>query len=127
MPESRLHSLGERGLDLNDRFRQASAPSRPDPSDFIFARYALDHQQLEVAEQHLRRALDADPESADAWTLMGVLHERLGEPHAAYHCYKQALTIDHFDRTALAGLRRYCERFGFDFRNRAINPGFGRT
>lgn len=122
MPESRLHFQGACGLDPNYRFVRPSAAARKSPSDLILARQALDCQQFEAAEQHLRRALDADPESADAWTLMGVLHDRLGEPHAAYHCYKQALTIDRYDRTALARLRRYCERFGLDFRNRAINP-----
>ena len=53
---------------------------------------------------------------------MGVLHERLGEHHATYQCYKLALKIDRHDPIARAGLRRYCERFGFDFQSRAINP-----
>lgn len=95
---------------------------RADPTDLIFARQALDRHQFTDAERHLRRALDTNPESAEVRTLMGVLHERLGEYHAAYQCYRLALTINRHDPIARAGLRRYCQRFGFDFHNRAINP-----
>ncbi len=123
MPEIRVDEGGGRRLDQTGSGVQLCSQRTRDPSDVIFARQALDRQHLEIAEEHLRRALDANPDSAQAWTLMGVLHERLREYHAAYHCYKQALTIARNDRTALAGLRRYCERFGFDLRNRAINPG----
>jgi tetratricopeptide (TPR) repeat protein len=97
-------------------------------SDGIFARQALDHQQLDLAERYLRRALDADPNSAEVRSLMGVLHERLGEYHAAFHCYRIALTADRDNAVARAGIRRYCERFGFDPGNKALNPaceGFG--
>ena len=66
--------------------------------------------------------VDIDAESAEARSMMGVLHERLGEHHAAYQCYKLALTIDRHDPIAHAGLRGYCERFGFDFQSSAINP-----
>jgi tetratricopeptide (TPR) repeat protein len=97
-------------------------PPRRDPTDLIFARQALDRQELEVAERHLRRALDADPDSAEVRSLMGVLHEKLGEYRAAYRCYRIALTSDRRNAIARAGLRRYCERFGFDFQDKAINP-----
>jgi Flp pilus assembly protein TadD len=97
-------------------------PPRRDPTDLIFARQALDRQELDVAERHLRRALDADPESAEVRSLMGVLHERLGESRAAYRCYRIALTTDRRNAIAGAGLRRCCERFGFEFRDEAINP-----
>ena len=53
---------------------------------------------------------------------MGVLHERLGEHHAAYRCYRLALMLDRDDTVAGEGLRRYCERFGYDAASAAINP-----
>jgi tetratricopeptide (TPR) repeat protein len=92
------------------------------PTDVIFARKTLDQRQFEDAERHLRRALDTDPESAEVWSLMGVLHERLGEHHAAYQSYKLALEIDRRNTIARAGVRRYCAHFGLDFHNKAINP-----
>jgi lipoprotein NlpI len=92
------------------------------PTDLIFARQALDRRSFAKAEQHLRRALDAEPESAEVQTLMGVLHERLGQFHAGYHCYKLALELDWHNPVARAGLRRFCERFGLDFHRKAINP-----
>jgi tetratricopeptide (TPR) repeat protein len=104
-----------------DRLIVRTVPSR-DPTDLIFARQALDRWDFADAEPYLRRALDADPESAEVQTLMGILHERLGEHHAAYHCYKRALKADRHNWIALAGMRRYCERFGLDFHRRSINP-----
>ena len=98
------------------------SPPRRDPPELILARRALDGRRFADAERHLRRALDAAPESAEVRTLMGLLHERLGEHHAAYQCYRLALTLDRHDTVAGDGLRRYCHRFGFDPRNQAINP-----
>jgi tetratricopeptide (TPR) repeat protein len=97
-------------------------PPRRDPPDLIFARQALDRRQFADAERHLRRALESAPESAEVRTLMGMLHERVGEHHAAYQCYRLALKLDRHDTVAADGLRRYCHRFGFDPRNEAINP-----
>jgi Flp pilus assembly protein TadD len=92
------------------------------PDDLILVRRALDHGQFAEAERRLRRALSREPESAEAKSLMGVVHERLGEHHSAYQCYRATLKLDRHDTIALAGLRRYCERFRLDIRNPAINP-----
>lgn len=122
MRDMRIDQWGLRGTGaVTDRLVGGIRTGR-DPSDLIFARQALDRRQLADADWYLRRALDADPESPEVRTLMGVLHERLGEPHAAYHRYKQALEVDPHDLIALSGLRRYCERFGFDFNHPVINP-----
>jgi tetratricopeptide (TPR) repeat protein len=88
----------------------------------IFDREALDQRQFEDAERHFRRALDIDPESAEVRSLLGALHERLGEHHAAYQNYNLALEIDRRDTIARSGLRRYCAHFGLDYHNKAINP-----
>jgi Tfp pilus assembly protein PilF len=100
-------------------------PPRRDPHDLILARQAMARHRLGDAERHLRRALDAAPESAEVRTLMGLLHERVGEHHAAYQCYRLALLLDRHDLVAGDGLRRYCQRFGFDPGNKAINPAVG--
>jgi hypothetical protein len=44
--------------------------TKRDPTDLIFARQALDRRQFAEAERHLRRALDAEPESAEVRTLI---------------------------------------------------------
>ena len=82
------------------------------PPDVLLARVALDRRQFADAERHLRRALDAAPGCAEVRTLMGLLHESVGEHHAAYQCYRLALRLDHGDTVACDGLRRYCQRFG---------------
>jgi tetratricopeptide (TPR) repeat protein len=102
-------------------------PPRQDPPDLIHARQALHSRQFADAERHLQRALNAAPDCAEVRTLMGVLHERLGEHHAAYQCYRLALTLDHHDTAAGDGLRRYCQRFGYDPGNKAINPAAAET
>jgi Flp pilus assembly protein TadD len=77
------HTVG-RGTDAAPGRRIPWALLNRNPTDVIFARKALDQEQFEDAERHLRKALDFDPESADARSLTGVLHERLGEHHTAY-------------------------------------------
>ncbi len=95
------------------------------PSDVIFARRALERGCLAEAEVYLRRAIDREPGSSRAWSLMGVLRERSGESDAAFRCFQTALELDRHDGLALSGLRRYCERFHRDFRDPAINPASG--
>jgi DNA-binding response OmpR family regulator len=86
------------------------------------AKRALNLQQFDRAATLLEAALDRAPDSAEALTLMGVLHESHGQDHAAYHSYKAALAADPQFGPARDNLRRYCERFGLDWRNKAINP-----
>jgi len=86
------------------------------------ARRALEHGHLELTEYLLGRALDLDQGSAEANALRGAVHERLGEHHAAYQAYRRALIRDTRYQPALDGMRRYCERFGLDPRNKAVNP-----
>jgi DNA-binding response OmpR family regulator len=87
------------------------------------ARRALKGGHFDLAEYLLQQALELDPDSAEALTLHGALHEALGEHHAAYQSYQRALSHDPHQGTALDGMRRYCERFGLDPRSKAINPG----
>jgi type IV pilus assembly protein PilF len=48
---------------------------------------------LETARDKLRRALELDPRSADAHTLMAVLHERIDRPQIAEQHYREAAKL----------------------------------
>jgi type IV pilus assembly protein PilF len=48
---------------------------------------------LETAQGKLQRALQLDPRSVDAHTLMAVLNERIGRPEVAEKYYRDALKI----------------------------------
>jgi two-component SAPR family response regulator len=93
----------------------------------IRAKRAINLREFGDAERLLRRAIDLDGACAEAHTLLGVLHETLGEPHSAYHSYKAALEADHGCTPALVQMRRYCERFCLDFENPDINPAAVRS
>jgi DNA-binding response OmpR family regulator len=90
--------------------------------DLTAAKRALNHREFNRAHELLEEALELDPDSAEAQTLLGVLRESLGQDHAAYRAYKAALLVDPKYVPARDNLRRYCERFGLDFGNKAINP-----
>jgi DNA-binding response OmpR family regulator len=87
------------------------------------AKRPIGRRAFPEAEEQLQRALKIDPGSVEALTLLGVLREGAGRVHVAYRCYRAALEVDPRHRPALEHMRRYCERFGLDFRNPAINPG----
>jgi DNA-binding response OmpR family regulator len=116
------------------RANPGAEPYRPAPTSLgvtahrfaeglALARRALNQRQFAVAEALLQQVIDLDPGSTEAHTLLGVLHESLGEDHAAYRSYRTALTHDRHYGPALDGMKRYCERSGLDFNNRNINPG----
>ena len=42
---------------------------------------------------HARAATAALPQRADAWTLLGILQQRLGEPLAAESAYREAIRV----------------------------------
>ena len=90
--------------------------------DLAPVKRALNQRNFLEAERRLEEVLDQTPDSPEAHTLMGVLHECLGQSHAAYHSYRTALMCAPSYGPALDNLKRYCERFGLDFHNKAINP-----
>jgi hypothetical protein len=70
MANIRVDYRAGHGADASaDPHLQWALPKR-DVAHRIVARQALYRQELAVAERHPRRALDADPESAEARTLM---------------------------------------------------------
>ncbi len=94
--------------------------------DLTTVKVALNRREFERAADLLERALDTDPNSAEAHTLMGVLLECRVQCHAAYHSYRKALAVDPLHGPARENLRRYCARLGLDPDNPRINPAAGR-
>ncbi len=97
-------------------------PLVPPAVDLAPVKLALNQRDFSRAEQLLESVLDQAPDSPEAHTLMGVLHECLGQVHAAYHSYRAALECSPHYGPALENLKRYCEQFGLDFHSKAINP-----
>ena len=97
-------------------------PLVPPAVDLAAVKLALNQRDFSRAEQLLESVLDQAPDSPEAHTLMGVLHECLGQVHAAYHSYRAALECSPHYGPALENLKRYCEQFGLDFHSKAINP-----
>lgn len=58
------------------------------------ARGYLENRDFNRAREPLERALDIDPRSAEAATLMGVLYQSQNEPELAERYYRQALRND---------------------------------
>lgn len=131
---------------VEDVLRPAAAPRlgparptifvavEPTIDDLLRAKGALDRREFDEAERLVQRAIDRHPDSAVAHNLMGVLHLKLGERHAAYHSFRAALRADQQYEPALENLRLHCERFAPDFhldglipqsqrRDRASNSG----
>src|SRR5437868_4519582 len=50
--------------------------------------------QLQAAEQLYRQVLQADPEQADAWHLLGVLAHQVGQPAVALDYIGRAIQLN---------------------------------
>jgi len=110
------------GASPSARSAQTVVTLAPALVDLTAIKRALNRREFDQALEGLEEALVVAPESAEAHTLMGVLRESLGQQHAAYHAYKLALEADREYGPARDNLKRYCDRFGLDFQNPAINP-----
>lgn len=53
----------------------------------------MEQGDLEVALERLQRAVQIDPRSVDAYTLLGVLHERIKRPAKAETFYRKAVHL----------------------------------
>lgn len=116
---------------------EPTAPPPPSPSSSVEVtlarpslnladiKLALNRRRLDEAAEMLERALDADPESSEALTLMGLLQECRGQDHAAYQSYRRALESNLHFGPARDNMRRYCARFGLDHDNPQVNPAAG--
>jgi DNA-binding response OmpR family regulator len=104
----------------------AAVAQGPPAVDLTAVRVAMDRGDFDLATALLDRVIDTHPDAPHALTLMGVLLERRGLDHAAYHEYRRALAVDPDNVDAQASMRRYCARFGFDADDPRINPSAGR-
>jgi Flp pilus assembly protein TadD len=103
----------------------AVAPGRP-ALDLTAVKVAINGRELDQATALLDRTIDTYPDAPEALALMGLLLERRGLDHAAYHEYRRALALDPENIDARASMRRYCARFGLDADDPRINPAAGR-
>ena len=70
-------------------------PSAADAANALARAHALFLRRDDAAALALARvAVAASPARADAWTLLGILHQRLAAPDAAEHAYREALRRD---------------------------------
>lgn len=60
----------------------------------------MNQGELEIARDKLRRALDLDPNSVDAHTVMAVLHERINRRPIAEQHYRRAVELKPDDGAA---------------------------
>lgn len=100
------------------------APALADavPGLLAGAKWALNRRQFDRAAVILETVIERHPDEVEPNYLLGLLHERAGELHAAYQFYRAALALDRTYQPALDALRQYCERQGLDFRSPQINP-----
>jgi DNA-binding response OmpR family regulator len=90
--------------------------------DLTAVKVAMDAGDFDLATALLDRVIDTHPDAPAALALMGLLLERRGLEHAAYHEYRRALAVDPNNVDAQASMRRYCARFGLDADDPRINP-----
>ena len=71
-----------------------ATPAPASPAAALGRAHALFLQRQDAdALPHARAAVDALPQRADAWTLLGILQQRLGQPAAAESAYREAVRV----------------------------------
>ncbi len=63
-------------------------------ADYNAGKAAVENKQWKVAAQHFNRAATLDPESADAWNMLGYSSRWAGNYNDAFAAYDKALKID---------------------------------
>jgi DNA-binding response OmpR family regulator len=107
--------------------RPAAAVAQDRPAvDLTAVKVAMDRCDFDLASALLDRVIDTHPDAPAALALMGLLLERRGLDHAAYHEYRRALAVEPDNTDAQTSMRRYCARFGLDADDPRINPAAGR-
>ncbi len=101
--------------------RHAEPPGAPRPAPAGVHRFeealdrakqAMNHLRPEEAEGFLRRAIDLDPRSPEAHTLLGVLLAGRDQPRAAEEAFRAALAVDPDYLPAQHNLKHLAARFG---------------
>ena len=97
-----------RSRPAEERTGPAAAVAQGRPAvDLTAVRVAMDRRDFDLATTLLDRVIDTHPDAPEALALMGLLLERRGQDHAAYHEYRRALAVDPDNVDAQAGMRRY--------------------
>ena len=112
-----------------DKPNNGSTPAEPLTVESQFAtnlrqaKQAINRRRFEEAEVFLRQAIGLDARSAEAFNLMGVLHESRGDRDESYNAYKAALKADRAYEPARNNIQRYYERFTFGRSNLPVDTG----
>ncbi len=106
-------------LARHETLGQDGGPNRPPAPEIARfsealarAKHAMNQLRSREAETFLRRAIELDPRSAEARTLLGVLLEDRGEPSAAQEAFRAALEADPDYAPARHNLTHLAARFG---------------
>jgi type IV pilus assembly protein PilF len=115
--------------------KSADAPSREQDAAALQVKLGQEYMlkgDLETGQEKLRRALELDPRSVDANTLLGVLNERIRRPELAERFYRRAVELKPEDGSVNNNLGAFlCANARFADADRhfqvAINDPFYRT
>ena len=73
---------------------ETASPTLAAPADAMACAHALFLRKHDAqALPHARQAVEAMPRRADAWTLLGIVQQRLGQPRAAEAAYREAIRV----------------------------------
>jgi DNA-binding response OmpR family regulator len=101
-----------------------ATPPRDDFYTHLFtAKKLLNLQDFSGAKEHLIRALELNPESAEGYNLAGVLFEMQEDYTRAKRYYGQAIKTDKDFEPAQQNMRRIYELFHFGFSDEPYNLG----
>lgn len=76
--------------------RSSGAPSKQQDAAALQVKLGQEYMakgELETAQEKLRRAIELDPRSVDAHTLLAVLNERIRRPEIAERYYRKAIAL----------------------------------
>ncbi len=65
-------------------------PDDPEIQNTLAMTY-FEKKVYDKAEEHLRKALIADPKYSEAWNNLGTVYRHMGQPDEAVNCYEKAL------------------------------------
>ena len=70
------------------------------------AKFNIQNREFSAAHNNLIKALDQKPGSAEAYNLLGAVHEVMGDLASASQAYQMAIKIDKSYKPALENLKR---------------------
>lgn len=97
-----------RGLVTRIMNRETIEKEKADDYETIIelAKRCATERHFEAAREHLKRALQIDPDKPEAFNLLGVIEEVLGDKHEALKNYRTALQRDPTYKPAQKNLER---------------------